>query len=457
MSQRFCVLLALCVSANLGCSGSRGGVAADDASTTTGERTGVLSDGGGGRPVAPLPMMPEEDGGACVVGVPAAPEVERGAGASLVLRVALPRYFVTTDVVASDGGATAVVGVLPSGSFGDPNTKEPFHAYVAASFDERGALRFARVVGSAFGTSERRPRIALDKRGLVVAATVAGEVGARERIVIHGFDATGSLRYERTLAGPRQVVVDALERSAGGGVLVAGHFDETVDGITVPAFEPARFRNAFVAELDTDGAVRKVVVLPVGQIAALATAPGRVFVAARTDGAATIAGTRLPMSDGRLEASSLVTALDATTLAPTWMVPLRPSLSRASLVATRGGQVWLGGLEDPALLRFDPRGTTKTENAAPSAVLVEREEVDEPSWLASTSTTSESGLEGSVLGVHRPSGATRSFPMNVRVLDVAAAGSTQVALVVSPLWPKMHPHCSLPAEGSSSIVVLRRE
>jgi hypothetical protein len=108
------------------------------------------------------------------------------------------------------------------------------------------------------------------------------------------------------------------------------------------------------------------------------------------------------------------------------------------------------------LLRFDPRGTTTTEAASPSAVLVEREMVDQPSWLATTQAKGEGGARGSVLGVHGPRGATRSFPMNVDVLDVAAAGSTQIALVVSPLPPTMHPHCSGPPGGSSSIVVLRR-
>jgi hypothetical protein len=137
---------------------------------------------------------------------------------------------------------------------------------------------------------------------------VAGSDGGREKIVLQAYDANGSLRYERGFSGPRQLVVDVLERSAGGGVLLGGHFDESVDGFAVQAFEPARFRNAFVAELDAQGAVCKVVMLPAGQVAALATGPGRVFLAARTEGMATLAGACLPTNDGRLEAASLVTA-----------------------------------------------------------------------------------------------------------------------------------------------------
>lgn len=374
-------------------------------------------------PDGPLPPRAEPSG-SCVVGVPEAPSIASGAGAALVWQHAFTDSFAPLAVAASPSGVS-IVGVLKA-SFGGIAAPANEWKSAVATFDAAGKLEHVRELASRL-ESERELRVVDDGEGTVAASSEAGPVGGRGRVVIAAWDRAGNERYRRVIAGPRAVHLDALVVSPVGGVVVATHFDEGVDGVTVPAFTPQRVRNVLLTRLDARGQVARTKVLPVGQVVALGTSSGALSIVMRTEGPAEVGGVVVRWENDRVTVPVLVGTLDATTLEPRSMAPAN-------------------GEDDPARKRTPdgsilPPGTI----AVPSATTP---------WLLTTRATG-GPREGTALEVRRGGRTAGAFAMNVALLDASAMGADRVALLVAPLPPKLHPHCAGGPGASPTLVVLR--
>jgi len=404
------------------------------------------------------PLTDEREGpgpGACVVGSTEPESIAEGAGNALVWRKILPGDLSPTAIASARDGELAIAGVLRDGTFEDVTVTRGAWAYVAASFDGNAGVRFARAFGSALGVDRPRPLVVHDAEGIVGAATEAGPTGARERIVVVAFDQQGRERYRRTFAGPRWVKLDAFAPAPDGGVLVAGHFEQGVDGVTVPSFAPARVENAFVAALDTRGRTTRLKVLPTGTILALAAHRTGIALAAQVNGPSQIAGTEIRWVDDRVSAASLVTLLIPGTLEAKWMTPLPGSLARASLAFTASDGVWLGtepATHDAAsVIALDASGRAPSSDAPRGGLVVGS--ARGPVLVRQLASSATDG--GSVVEIAEGARATR-LAMNVAVIDATDLPRGRLALLVRPLPPRLHPHCADGGLGGrASIVVLR--
>jgi hypothetical protein len=363
----------------------------------------------------------------------------------------LPETFAPTSISSTLEGEVAVAGVLERGAFEDLSVEG---AHVVGAFDATGGVRFVRSFGSARSVDRPRPRVVHDAEGLVVAATEAGEQGARERVVVTAFDRQGRERYRRVFAGPRWVRLDDLVAWPGGGALLAASFEQGVEGISVPTFVPARVQSALLAVIDERGRTKTVRVLPTDAVLALAAHSKGVAVAARVVSATELAGTHIPFVDGRLAASSLVALLDRRSLEPRWMVPFPASLARASLAFASNGDVWFGGGPVASIvgepLAFDATGKPRPRGLAGEGLVVAS--APEPLLLRQIPSLTAEG--GSALELVSSGRSTR-LEMNVALTEASSGAADRLAALVAPLPPQLHPHCSASRPAPGSIVVLR--